>query len=201
MIRKICNNKTAVIILHEIYGINQFIQNTCTEYHNQGFDVFAPNMIGTGFFDYSEAPEAYEFFKKNVGFDYFKNVELLAAQLKVTYEKVFIIGFSVGATIAWRCCENLTCDAVVCCYGSRIRDYLSIQPSCHTLLLFAEEDTFDVSNLIKQLAEKSNVELHKFTANHGFIDQYSNCFNREQAQRAKEYIIDFLMGDEFNEIR
>lgn len=192
MIRKIGNNKIAVIILHEIYGVNQFIEDICSEYNTQGFDVFCPNMIHRGFFAYSEAPEAYKFFTKNVGFDYFKNIQLLASQLKLIYEKIFIIGFSVGATIAWRCCESDTCDGIICCYGSRIRDYVSIQPSCPTLLLFAEEDKFHVSNLIKQLVEKPNVEVYKLKAGHGFMDQHSNYFNREQAQKAKEYIRKFM---------
>jgi len=72
MIKKISNNKKAVIILHEIYGINRFIKDVCSEYHILGFDLY-------------------------------KEVEQLVEKAKFTYDKVFIIGFSVGATIAWRC--------------------------------------------------------------------------------------------------
>lgn len=45
MIKKISNNKSAVIILHEIYGANNFIEDICSEYHMQGFDVFCPDMV------------------------------------------------------------------------------------------------------------------------------------------------------------
>lgn len=192
MIRKICNHKIAIIILHEIYGVNQFIEEVCSEWNSQGFDVFCPNMIGREFFTYTEVSEAYEFFTTCVGFDYFENIELFASQLRILYEKVFILGFSVGATIAWRCCENDICDGIICCYGSRIRDYMSIQPSCPTLLLFAEEDKFNVTNLVKRLVEKPNVEIFEFKASHGFLDHYSNCFNRGEAQKAKEYISNFM---------
>lgn len=193
MIRKASDNKIAVIILHEIYGINRFIEELCTEYNVQGFDVFCPNMIQKENFLYSESTEAYQFFINNVGFDFYKEVETLIAQLKLTYEKVFVIGFSVGATIAWRCCENINCDGIICCYGSRIRDYMSLQPSCPVLLLFAEYDSFDVDGVIEQLVEKNNVYLYKLQASHGFIDQYSNFSDKEQAQISKEHIRKFLI--------
>lgn len=192
MIKKISNNKTAVIILHEIYGINRFIEELCTEYNMHGFDVFCPNMLQRGYFLYSEAIEAYQFFINNVGFDFSKDVDRLIGQLKFTYDKVYIIGFSVGATIAWRCCENTDCDGIICCYGSRIRDYMSLQPVCPVLLLFAEQDSFDVDYVKKQLVGKINIDLYKLQASHGFMDQYSNYYNSEQAQISKEYIRKFL---------
>lgn len=192
MIRRISNNKKAMIVLHEIYGINHFMEEICSEYHMQGFDVYCPNMLHRNCFTYLESSEAYQFFIDNVGFDYYKEVEDLAAQLKHTYDKVFVVGFSVGATIAWRCCMDGICDGIVCCYGSRIRDFLFLQPSCPTFLLFAEQDSFDVSNVIKQLFGKSNVEIHKVQASHGFMDQFSNSYKKEQMLKSKECIQAFL---------
>lgn len=192
MIKKNNNNKKAIIVLHEIYGINRFIEEVCSDYLTQGFDVFCPDMLRRNCFLYSEATKAYDYFTKEVGFDFYKNVEQLIEQLKRKYDKVFIIGFSVGATIAWKCCKISMCDGIICCYGSRIRDYLLLQPRCPVLLLFAEQDSFDVNSVIKQLLKKFNVELYKLQASHGFMDQYSNYFNREQAQISKEYMRNFL---------
>lgn len=193
MIKLIRNNRKAVIILHEIYGINSFIKDVCAEYHMQEFDIFCPDMLHQRCFSYSEASEAYHYFIHEIGFDYNKEIERLVELLKLTYDKVIIIGFSVGATIAWRCSENLKCDGIICCYGSRIRDYLLIQPCCPALLLFAEHDSFDVDSVITQLQEKSKVEIHKLKASHGFMDRYSKYYNMEQAQISKKYMSDFLM--------
>jgi len=183
-------NKIAVIILHEIYGVNRFIEETCTEYYLQGFDVFCPNMIQRKNFLYSESAEAYQTFLDNVGFDFY--VEELVLELKLTYEKVLIVGFSVGATIAWRCSQNSFCDAIICFYGSRIRDFTIIQPLCPVLLLFAEQDSFDVYRVIKQLAGKTNVNLYILHASHGFMDRYYNHFSWDQAELSKKYIRKFL---------
>ncbi|MDD4844402.1 MAG: dienelactone hydrolase family protein [Anaerotignum sp.] len=192
MLQKISNHKTAIILLHEIYGLNQFVEKKATELHLQGFDVFCPNMLRRESFPYCKAQEAYQFFIENVGFDSWKEIIDLSAQLKLTYEKVYLLGFSVGATIAWRCCESSSCDGIVCCYGSRIRDYLSLQPSCPTLLLFAEEDSFDVPHVIKQLSDKPNVAIFQFQASHGFLDEYSYSYDPVQGQKAEAYIVDFI---------
>lgn len=192
MYRRTSKNKNAVIILHEIYGINDFIEEMCTEYNLQGFDVFCPNIIQRERFLYSEMTEAYRHFIKNKGFEYYKEIEILISKLKFIYDKVFIIGFSVGATIAWRCCEHSKCDGIVCCYGSRIRDYIELKPSCPVLLLFAEQDSFDVEQVAERLDGKMNIDLHILQARHGFMDHYSDCFNKEQAQIAKTFIRQFI---------
>lgn len=195
MIQKISNNNVAVIILHEIYGINQFIEKISSAFHCDGFDVFTPNMLRKECFPYSAASEAYQYFIKHVGFDYYKEIENLLIHLKLTYEKIYLVGFSVGATIAWRCCERGTCHGIICCYGSRIRDYPSLQPSCPTLLLFAEQDSFHVSSVIKQLSDKPSIQILKFPASHGFIDEYSPSYHEKQAQKAKAYIRDFIKNN------
>lgn len=38
-------DKKAIIVLHEIYGINNFISTQCLWYEHMGFDVLCPNMI------------------------------------------------------------------------------------------------------------------------------------------------------------
>ncbi|MPM65091.1 hypothetical protein SDC9_111983 [bioreactor metagenome] len=192
MIQKISNQQKAVILLHEIYGINQFMEDTCNEYHRQGFDVFCPDMLAGEFFSYSEAAKAHQYFSNKIGFDFYREMEPMIEQLKHTYDKIFLIGFSAGATVAWRCSENNRCDGIVCCYGSRIRDYLPVQPKCPVLLLFAEQDLFDVEGVINQLSGKNQIEIRKVQASHGFMDPYSPNYNRKQAIISKKHISDFF---------
>lgn len=186
------NVKKAAIILHEIYGVNDFIEGMSDEFIKLGFDVFCPRMY-KACFTYSEADKAYEHFLGVVGFDYSTEVEQFLEKLKVDYAQVLIVGFSVGATVAWRCCENSMCDGIICFYGSRIRDYPELKPACPVLLLFAERDSFDVVDVISQLAEKANAEIHSFPASHGFVDQHSENYDKEQAIYAMGCVNDFLM--------
>lgn len=149
-------------------------------------------MIDSYSFSYKESTEAYNFFTKNVGFEVYKEIKKFVNQLKDKYDNVFIIGFSVGATIAWRCCENLLCSGIVACYGSRIRDYTYLKPVCPTLLLFAKEDSFDVHGLVCQLQDKQRISIIEFDAQHGFLDPYSNHFDNDQSKRAEESITCFI---------
>jgi dienelactone hydrolase len=186
------NGKKAIIVLHEIYGINEFIKNQCQKFIEAGYDVYSPNMIDKPPFSYEESIEAYDFFTKNVGFEVYIEISGFVNQLKEKYDNVFIIGFSVGATIAWRCCENSLCSGIVACYGSRIRDYTYLNPTCPTLLLFAKEDSFDVHSTVCQLRDKQRFSIIEFDAEHGFLDSYSKRYNAQQAKCADESITQFI---------
>lgn len=185
-------NKHAVLLLHEIYGINSFIKETFQKYTRAGFDVFCPDMMGRQPFPYEESQEAYNHFMTEVGFDQSEAISAAVVQLKEQYEKVFLVGFSVGATLAWRCCENPSCDAIVGCYGSRIRDYDQLNPVCPTFLLFAKEDSFDVGTLVSQLQGKPYLETIIIHAKHGFIDSFAPHYDKQMAQHAESLIFEFL---------
>lgn len=186
--------KNAIILLHEIYGVNQFVKEQYKKFVEDGYDVFCPNMIHRASFSYDESIEAYDFFMKNVGFEAYKEINGFVNKLKDKYDNVFIIGFSAGATIAWRCSENSSCSGIVACYGSRIRDYTEINPICPTLLIFAKKDSFDVHALTCQLLDKKHLTALEFDAGHGFLDPHSKQYNHEQSKRAEEAIACFING-------
>lgn len=177
------NSQTAIIVLHEIYGRNNFIKEVCAEYSKEGFDVYCPNLLGADkVFSYEEVEEAYAYFINEIGFDVYSDILRLIQELKEQYKKVIVLGFSIGATIAWRCCESPYCDGIIACYGSRIRDYPNLESRCHTFLMFAEQDSFDVNSVCEQLQIKANLQILRLDANHGFLDKYSKYYNPEKAK-------------------
>lgn len=182
----------AIIVLHEIYGVNQFIKDRRGKLEEAGFDVFCPDMLGRAPFPYVNSEVAYEYFSKTSGFEKYKEINGLIDRISIKYDDIFIIGFSAGATVAWRCCENPLCSGIIACYGSRIRDYTELEPACKTLLLFASKDSFDVQKLIKTLENKSNLSVIEFDAEHGFLDKYSGHYDIQQAKPAEEAIDHFL---------
>lgn len=187
------NNKNALIVLHEIYGINKFIDDVCVQYQKEDFDVYCPNLLDKECYSYEQAKEAYDSFVNVIGFNIYEQIKEFINILKERYEKVFILGFSVGATIAWRCSESDRCDGVIACYGSRIRDYVEVKPRCQVLLLFAEQDSFDVESTTKKLSKTNRVSYTTLKSNHGFMDAYSVHYNEEQAKKGHAYIKEFLI--------
>ncbi|MFZ5647452.1 MAG: dienelactone hydrolase family protein [Bacillota bacterium] len=177
----------AVVVIHEIYGLNQHIKGFCKKLYGQGTDVFAPDLLNRHMpFSYREEEAAHRYFIHCVGFERAtEQVKGLLYRIRSRYKKVFIVGFSVGATVAWLVSRDKLCDAVVGFYGSRIRDHLYVNPVCPVLLFFPDrEKSYDVDELIVVLNCKNNVSIMKFNAGHGFADPFSKSYCRESFDRA-----------------
>ena len=188
-------NESAIIVLHEIYGINSHIEEVCQKYSEIGYDVYCPNLLKLEKpFDYSQQDEAYNHFVGNIGFDVYREVNQLMQELRPDYKKIILLGFSIGATLAWRCAEKGLCDAIICCYGSRIRDYMDVMPKCPTLLIFAEkEKSFNVYECAKALSNKQNTDIKVLDAEHGFCDPFCSAYNFEAASAANRLVNEFLI--------
>ncbi|WP_167958992.1 dienelactone hydrolase family protein [Anaerosporobacter faecicola] len=175
--------KSAMIILHEIYGMNPFIQDMVSKWKDFGYDVVGLDLLQRDSFPYEKAEEAYSYFINQVGFDAYIQVNEQIHELKKNHENVYVLGFSVGATIAWRCSENPECDGIIACYGSRIRDYMNVKPACKVKLIFAEQDSFPVDLVMERLQGIPNVQCEKWKAHHGFLDSYSMYYQPEYTEK------------------
>lgn len=181
-----------IVLLHEIYGVNPFLDDQRRKYEDLGYFVSCPDLYVGKVFGYGEAEAAYRYFYAHVGLDAYGKVWKLTAELKRRYEAVYLLGFSVGATLAWRCSENPACDGVIACYGSRIRDYPRVVPKAPALLLLAEKDSFDPAALARTLAHTPNTRIRIFPGEHGFLDPYGGHFRPESAREAEEEMLRFL---------
>lgn len=135
---------------------------------------------------------AYDYFMSQVGLDaYFKKTLDALTHEKEAFE---LIGFSVGATTAWRVAAQPIANlkAVTCFYGSQIRNFATLQPLVPTKLVFpAYEAHFDVDALIKHLrltylkserahqADAAWVEIKQLPYLHGYMNPLSVNYNAE----------------------
>ena len=177
----------AIVLLHEIYGINAHIQRTADIWKRRGFDVYTPMLFPhSAPFRYDQQDEAYRHFSDNVGFDT-AGVESLLAGLREKYGTVLVIGYSVGATLGWLAARSGLCDGVICHYGSRIRQHSDIAPPCPTLVIIAsDEPAFDPRIMQNELEKKPSVSCRMFNAQHGFCDADSQVWDACLAQQAAE---------------
>ena len=191
----IMNGKESVIIvLHEIYGINSHIKWVCEQYLAAGYEVICPEFVNPS--DYSREREAYQYFVEHIGFpSMVHEVKAILMKVRADYKHVFLLGFSIGATVAWICSETeIAADGVICYYGSRIRDYQNIIPKCPILQIFAkEEKSFNVPELASILGQKQFVNVHVLNGKHGFSDPFSKYFNGQSKQMAQRLVDEFLI--------
>jgi dienelactone hydrolase len=186
---------TAIIVLHEIYGVNQHMQYICKLLSEYDFDVFCPNLLEQEMaFDYSEEEKAYRNFMEDLGFeDTLVKIKNLLLGIREKYKNVYLIGFSVGATVAWLCSEEKLVDGIIGYYGSRIRNYMELSPQCPTLLFFPDEEkSFKVNELVAVLDGKQNVEVHQFSGQHGFSDPFSSKYNEQSAKKAFMEMLNYI---------
>jgi dienelactone hydrolase len=164
--------KRKIFILHEIYGVNDFIKIQAEVYSNANTTVECISLYSDNrIFPYEQEQEAYEYFINEVGFDSpLEKITKLILEARTHYDKVLLIGFSVGATLAWRL-STLPLQGVVCVYGSRIRQYLDVIPSCPTLVILpGHEKSFNVHELKETLDAFPSVLTRQYLGQHGFMD-------------------------------
>lgn len=64
---------------------------------------------------------------KNIGFAYpSERIKHLIHEIRNEYNRIYVLGYSVGATTAWLCSEE-KCDGVIGYYGSRIKNKIRQQ--------------------------------------------------------------------------
>ncbi|WP_370224228.1 dienelactone hydrolase family protein [Cytobacillus sp.] len=195
MMKRQSNSNSLILVIHEIYGINQHIKSFCELLLKQGFDLICPNLSERERpFEYTQEEAAYRHFMEHVGFSSAaRKIKDLLLDVKDEYEKIYIIGFSIGATVAWLCSEEDCVDGIVGYYGSRVRDYLELTPQCPVMLFFPQdEQSLNVDELLLAL-EKKKIEVHKFTGKHGFSDPYSSRYDAKSDQEAFSKTMDFLL--------
>ena len=193
------NSDTVIIVVHEIYGINAHISRVCDRLAEAKYDVLCPNLLGSRQepFHYNEEALAYRYFMTEVGFAAAQEqIEALARSVQGRYRYCFIVGYSIGATIAWLCSGKAGLfSGVVGVYGSRIRDYTAVEPQCPVLLSFPRtEESFAASELLRELSGKSDVDLIKADALHGFADPCSAKYNAAASEALWQKTMGFIDG-------
>lgn len=186
--------KRKIFILHEIYGVNDFIKKQAATYSNASTTVECISLYSENtVFTYEQEQEAYEYFINEVGFDApLKKLTPKILDAKTHFDEVLLIGFSVGATLAWRL-STLPLQGIVCVYGSRIRQYLEVIPSCPTLVILpSHEKSFDVLELKKTLDTLPAVHTKQYNGQHGFMDYYNPNYCHESFLQAQGDISQFL---------
>jgi dienelactone hydrolase len=191
---KLNKSDRLIIVIHEIYGVNQHIKTYCNHFAKLGYKVFFPNLLKNEHpFPYDHEETAYQHFMHEIGFLMARDkINKMIKENREKYKKIYLVGFSVGATISWLCSDDEGVDGIIGYYGSRIRNYMNVYPKCPVLLFFPEkEEAFHVDDLIPKLIEK-NVEVNKFEGKHGFSDPFSMKYNKHSAEEAFQSVVDFL---------
>jgi dienelactone hydrolase len=177
--------KSHIIIIHEIYGITKNLIELKEYLERLGFSVSLPSLYQDNYVGTDE-DISYNKFYTQVGLD--KSIDIINEVIQHNQgSEIILLGFSIGATIAWLHSTNIRINKVIGIYGSKIRKFLNIEPMIQTYLFFCEEKLFNVEELNRILNIKRNVSSSIIHGEHGFYGKKD--FNGSMIKKMNEEIL------------
>src|SRR5258706_1207073 len=199
----------AVVVLHEVFGVNADIRATCDELAEQGFIAVAPDLfwrqepgVDLGVRsepDWQHGLRLYQAYDRDAGAKDVKDTVDVAAKLQVCNGKVAIMGFCLGGLMTFLTAARYGADAAVVYHGGDTEKYLDEGNGLEAPLLIhlAEEDEFISKaaqvDIKAALAKKSNVTIHSYPGQrHAFARHNGVHYNAAAAALANGRTIGFL---------
>ena len=181
-----------LILIQEIWGVNQHIRDVADSYAMDGFTVFAPDVfwrqqprVDLGYNEVDN-PKAFAFMggldRPNAALDLASTAAALRAHAAVDGKigKIASVGYCMGGALSFVCATNGIVDAAVCYYGGGIHTMLDRAPHIKVPMLmhFAEKDGHIPMSAVEsvQAAFKGRDEVRIDVypgVDHGF-----NCWGR-----------------------
>jgi carboxymethylenebutenolidase len=200
----------AVVVLHEVFGVNADIRKTCDELAEQGFVAVAPDLFWrqepgvdlsiTSEPDWQHGLRLYQAYDRDAGARDIKDTVEAVREFPECNGKVGVLGYCLGGLMVFLTavrCHGV--DAAVAYHGGDTEKYLGEVNGLNAPLLMhlAEEDEF-ISKAARAeikaaLAKRPNATLYSYPGqNHAFSRHGGAHYNAEAAALAHERTYDFL---------
>jgi carboxymethylenebutenolidase len=199
----------AVVVLHEVFGVNTDIRKTCDELAEQGFLAIAPDLFwrqepGVDLNHWSDAEwkkglALYAAYDRDKGVRDISTTAHAAGQLDGASGKVGVMGFCLGGLMTFLTAAREKIDATVAYHGGETEKYLdeADKITAPMLMHLAEEDEFiskEAQAKIKAaLSSKPNVKIYSYPGcNHAFARHTGTHYNAAAAAKANGRTWQFL---------
>jgi carboxymethylenebutenolidase len=197
-----------IVLIQEIFGVNQHIREMASQYADDGYVVLAPDIfwrsaprIELGY-DGADREKAISIAKHT---DYSKTLKDLAATtqaLRALPElkgKIAAIGYCLGGRLAYLMAASKQVDAAIVYYGGGIQNQLERSTEIEAPILFhyAEEDSSIPLSAVAEVKERfhgrDNAEFHLYIgAHHGFNCPYRAAYQQQASALAHGRTLVFL---------
>ena len=198
--------KAAVVVLQEIFGVNDHIRKVADGYAQAGYLAIAPATFArskTGV-ELGYTPD-----DMNAGFALKTAIEALPApgviadiQAAVDHAgatcqgKVGVVGYCWGGLLTWRSAALVRgLSAAVPYYGGGVTTEAEAkrQPLCPVLAHFGDKDHWIPLETVEAFKQaQPGVQVHVYEADHGFNCDQRGSYNAPAAQLARQRTLDFF---------
>jgi carboxymethylenebutenolidase len=199
----------AVIVLHEVFGVNADIRQTCNELAEQGFIAVAPEMYWreeanvdlsvTSEPDWQHGLRLNQAYDRDAGARDIRDTAILAAKLPECTGKVAVLGYCIGGLMTFLTAARFGADAAVAYHGGDTEKYLDETDRIDAPLLMhlGEEDEFISKAAQAQikgaLAKRRSATVYSYPGQyHAFSRHNGAHYNAAAAASAHERTYKFL---------
>lgn len=197
-----------IMLIQEIWGVNQHIRDVADAYAMDGFTVFAPDIfwrqqprVDLGYNEVDN-PKAFAFMsaldRPNTALDLAGTAAALRAHAAVK-GKIASAGYCMGGALSFVCAATGIVDAAVCYYGGGIHTMLDRVPNIKVpmLLHFAENDGHismeAVASVQAAFKGRDDVRIDVYPGvDHGFNCWGRAMYNQKAAALARGRSLAFL---------
>ena len=199
----------AVVVLHEVFGVNADIRKTCDELAEQGFIAVAPDLFWrqepgvdlrvTSEADWQHGLRLYQAYDRDAGAKDVKDSANVVAKLPECIGRVAVLGYCLGGLMTFLTAARYGVDAAVVYHGGDTEKYLDEINGLDAPLLMhlAEEDEFiskpAQAEIKTALASKPNATVYSYLGQrHAFARHNGAHYNAAAAARANRRTSEFL---------
>ena len=202
----------SIVLIQEIWGVNQHVRDVADQYAMDGFTVFAPDVfwrqqprVDLGYNEVDN-PKAFALMgaldRPNAVKDLASTASALraySASVGKGVGKVASFGFCMGGALSYLCAASGSVDAAVCYYGGGIHTMLDRAPDVNVPILmhFAENDGHismsAVASIQAAFKGRDEVRIDVYPGvDHGFNCWGRGMYNQKAAALARGRSLAFL---------
>lgn len=190
----------AVVVIQEIFGVNDHIREVADGYAEAGYVAIAPQI-----FDRVERDVALGYQEADMK----RGIELSFQQLDHAlvlqdlqaavdaggaHGRVGVVGYCFGGLLSWRAaCELSGVSAAVAYYGGGIARETDRRPRCPVMMHFGEQDAhIPMADVDSIESAQPDVRVFVYPADHGFNCGHRASYDEESARLAKQRTLEFF---------
>ena len=199
----------AVVVLHEVFGVNGDIRKTCDELADRGYVAIAPDLFWrqepdvdlsvTSEPDWQHGLRLYQAYDRDAGAKDVKDTATVVAGLPECSGKVAALGYCLGGLMAFLTAVRYGVDAAVIYHGGDTEKYLGeIDGLAAPLLMhLAEEDEFiskaAQAEIKTTLAGKPSATVYSYPGQHHAFARHNGAhYDAAAAALANKRTHEFL---------
>ena len=192
--------KGGIVVIQEIFGVNQHIRAVCDSFAKEGYVAVAPALFDRTQKDFQcgytppEIEQARTFVAKPDWDAMMRDTDSAIKEIK-SVGPVGIIGFCMGGTIAFLAATRLSgLSASVAYYGGRIVAFADEKPKCPMQMHFGEKDDGIPMDVVESIKKKQpQAEIYTYPdAPHGFYCDERASYRKEAGDLAWKRTQEFL---------